>query len=32
MEAIRRRVEELNQRKVVTTPQRIDYMADKAWL
>ena len=32
MEAIRRRLEELNQRKVVTTPQKIDYLADKAWL
>lgn len=32
MLAIKKRLEEMNQRKAVTTPQKINYLADKAWL
>jgi len=32
MLAIKKRLEEMNQRKAVSTPQKINYLADRAWM
>lgn len=32
MLAIKQRLDEMNQRKAVTTPQKINYLADKDWM
>lgn len=32
MLAIKKRLEEMNQRKEVSTPQKINYLADRAWM
>jgi hypothetical protein len=32
MELIKRKLEEMNQPKAITTDHKINYMADRAWL